>query len=275
MRTMPRLFVPTTICFTLLTGCVAWRSAPPLPVRYSVPRGPQLVVNSDFKLPEENRLLDELEKLRGHVSRTLELPVSEQPIQIYLFKSGKVYRRFLKKHFPDFPKRRAFFVRRQDELAVYAHYSDRVAEDLRHEVSHGYLHSVVKHVPLWLDEGLAEYFEIPREKNGNHSQHVNEIITALKRTESDAPWHPNLARLESLVSAGQMEQMDYAESWAWIHWLLESTPERREALQEYLREARKGGKPGKLSKWLTERGLELNEDRLVEYVRGLNVQSAR
>ena len=41
-------------------------------------------------------------------------------------------------------------------LTVYAYWGDRVAEDLRHEVTHGYLHTMVPHVPLWLDEGLAQ-----------------------------------------------------------------------------------------------------------------------
>ena len=263
------------LCSLLCAGCTVWRSTPPLPVRYSVPRGPQLVVNSDFKLPEQSRLLDDLEQLRGRVSRTLELPVSEQPIQVYLFKSEKLYRRFLKKHFPDFPKRRAFFVRRQNELAVYAHYSDRVAEDLRHEVSHGYLHSVLRRVPLWLDEGLAEYFEIPPERNANHTQHIHELTAALKTTEENAPWQPNMARLESLGGAGEMQQLDYAESWAWVHWLLETPPERREALQDYLRDARKSGKPRKLSEWLTQRDIAPNEKQLVEYVRGLGVRSSQ
>ncbi|GIT30210.1 MAG: hypothetical protein Ct9H300mP1_22560 [Planctomycetaceae bacterium] len=39
-------------------------------------------------------------------------------------------------------------------------------EDLRHEFTHGVLHSSLKRVPLWLDEGLAEYFEVVGPKPG-------------------------------------------------------------------------------------------------------------
>ena len=53
--------------------------------------------------------------------------------------------------------RRAFFVETDTQLSVYAQWGDRVAEDLRHEVTHGYLHAVVPNVPLWIDEGLAEF----------------------------------------------------------------------------------------------------------------------
>ena len=73
---------------------------------------------------------------------------------------------YLTRNFPSVPSRRAFFLETDTRLAVYAHWSDRVAEDLRHEVAHGYLHSVVPGLPLWLDEGLAEYFEVPRGQNG-------------------------------------------------------------------------------------------------------------
>ena len=75
-------------------------------------------------------------------------------------------RSFFRDRYPDFPKRRAFFVETDTQLAVYAQWGDRVAEDLRHEVAHGYLHAIVPSIPLWLDEGLAEYFEVPRGQNG-------------------------------------------------------------------------------------------------------------
>ncbi|MCG8583360.1 MAG: DUF1570 domain-containing protein [Pirellulales bacterium] len=268
LATKTSLRVTVLAAALALAGCTALRSTPPLPVRYSVPRGPQLVINSDFKMPEESRLLAELEQLRGRVSRALELPVSEQPIQVYLFKSEKLYRRFRKAHFPNFPKRRAFFVRRQDDLAVYAHYGDRVAEDLRHEVAHGYMHSVVHSMPLWLDEGLAEYFETSAERRGLHMQHVGELVVELPQGDSLA-WTPDLSRLEGIRDIEALEQIDYAESWAWVHWLLETTPARREALHSYLRALRKGDSPPPLTEWLFEHDIEFDSTMLVEHVRGL------
>ena len=56
------------------------------------------------------------------------------------------------KEFPDFPQRRAIFVETDAQLAVYAHWGPHVAEDLRHETAHGYLHSSTSHLPVWLDE---------------------------------------------------------------------------------------------------------------------------
>ena len=38
---------------------------------------------------------------------------------------------------------------------------DHLRTDLRHELTHALLHGVLKDVPLWLDEGLAGFFELP------------------------------------------------------------------------------------------------------------------
>ena len=51
-------------------------------------------------------------------------------------------------------------------------------------------------------------------------------------------WRPNLERLEQILAAEQLSQVDYAEAWAWAHWLL-ANPERREILTAYLVELRR------------------------------------
>ena len=44
---------------------------------------------------------------------------------------------------------------------VFAYKSKALPVDVRHEGTHGLLHAALPMVPLWLDEGLAEYFEVP------------------------------------------------------------------------------------------------------------------
>ncbi len=161
---------------------------------------------------------------------------------------------------PDFPERRALFVETDTRLVVYAYWGDRVAEDLRHEVAHGYLHSMVPHLPLWIDEGLAEFFEVPRGDRGFNVRHVREIQAA-----QSAGWHPDLRRLERLQSAADMNQMDYAEAWLWAHFLLESTPERLELLRGYLQALRSEETPTPVSQRLRELHLDY-EKKLAEHL---------
>jgi hypothetical protein len=175
--------------------------------------------------------LDELTVQRGELLSTLDLPASSQPIYVYLFASPERFKEFMRLRYPDLPDRRAFFVEKDSLLEVFAHAGDRVAEDLRHEVAHGYLHSVVPRIPLWVDEGLAEFFEVPPGYQGLNVPHVQHLAERLQ-----AGWQPNLLRLEALASPAEMDQIDYAESWAWVHYLLRTTPERRELLRGFLRD---------------------------------------
>ena len=211
-----------------------------LPDAYTTPVG-QLVFHSDFALPADHRLVRELTLERDDVIGTLGLTPSNEPIDVYLFRDAERYQDFLKKNFPNVPSRRAFFLETDTRLAVYAHWNDRVAEDLRHEIAHGYMHASMPNIPLWLDEGLAEYFEVPRGQGGLNRPHVDLLSDMTTKDH----WRPNLRRLEKLSDAAQMDQRDYAESWAWVYFFLNSPPERREILTAYVAQlqTRTAGQP--------------------------------
>ncbi len=204
-----------------------------MPDKYTVTLD-QLVVHTNFPLPSKHRLLQEINAERLDVSNKLALPVSDETINVYLFHDAEQFTEFIRLKYPNFPDRRAFFVETDTRLEVYAQWGDRTAEDLRHEVCHGYLHSVLENLPLWLDEGIAEYFEPPRGTHGLNSPHVKQLNELIKAGK----WHPNLQRLEAMRSPAEMTETDYAESWAWVHWMLETEPIRRTLLQEYLAEVR-------------------------------------
>ena len=213
-----------------------------LPNRSEVVAG-QLVIHADFPLAEQHRLVRDLETLRADVSQRLGLPISDEPVHLYLFESLDRYDAFAASHFPNFPVRRAFFVETDTRLSVFAPWQDRIAEDLRHETTHGYVHAVVPTVPLWLDEGIAEYFEVPRGDQGEHRDHVAHLSGRLL----EGTCRFDTERLEALQSAGELSQDHYAESWCWVHWLLHSTPERRKVLQDYLADLRRDGETAPLA----------------------------
>jgi hypothetical protein len=209
-------------------GCASWHATPALPTRSNMELD-QLVIHSDAPLPQHHRLLQELRAQRNLVSTKLGLPLSDEPIHVYLFSSAEKLAAYVRVHFPGLPTRRAFFVESDTKLNVYAYWGDRVAEDLRHEVAHGYLHSVVPNLPLWLDEGLAEYFEVPRGLDGVNRPHLDQLTGDPQR-----PWQPDLERLEQLRGTDEMTQIEYAQSWGWTQFLLESSPQRLQILQGYL-----------------------------------------
>ena len=234
--------VQLVVAVALASGCRGLTKQAALPTKHRM-EVDQLIFQSDFELSADDPLVRELRAERGEICRTLGLPCSDEPIEVYLFRDAEVYGKFLSRHFPQVPTRRAFFLETDKSLAVYAHFSDRVAEDLRHEVAHGYLHAVVPAVPLWLDEGLAEYFEVPRGHGGLNRPHV-QLLSDMQNLDG---WRPNLKKLEQLSAAAQMKQPDYAESWAWVYFLLHSSPETREQLTAYLTDVRSSDKVEPLS----------------------------
>jgi hypothetical protein len=253
----------------LVAGCSRVHDLPPtLPVQPTIARD-QLIVSSTFPVPRNHRLVEELVAQRYDLSSKLNLPTSDEPIHVYLFDDAQKFNAFLRERYPHFPARRAFFIETDTQLIVYAHWGGRVAEDLRHEVAHGYLHSVISNLPLWLDEGLAEYFEVPRGRHGVNRPHLESLSQRL----AEGTFQPNLPRLEQITDAAQLSQADYAEAWAWVHLLLEGKPDATPLLKGYLAALRREGGAEPLSKALLRLYPAIDRE-LVDHLRLLAQQPA-
>lgn len=224
----------------------------------------QLVFHGDAPVGRNRRLLDELAAQRTVIADRLALPMIEAPVHVYLYADESTYHREMSARFPNFAGRRALFVEDRGELAVYAHWSEQVADDLRHEVAHGHLHAASAHLPLWLDEGLAEFFEVGAARRGFNRPHVDYLLGQLDA----GGWQPNLARLESLANAADMTRLDYAEAWLWVHFLLESEGNMTTVLTDYLAELQITDAPVPLSAHLARR-LANPEAALVEHLRNV------
>jgi hypothetical protein len=246
----------------LVTGCHSLKLTPPvvdaqnkttrlvasgLPNKYTIKKD-QFLFRSNVELKEDAPLLRELVQLPEQVAGQLELPRSKTPIYVYLFEDRDRYEEFMHGKYPNLPKRRAFFVALPhtagggEDLLVYTFWGERVREDLRHELTHALLHSVLRDVPLWLDEGLAEYFEVPPEANGFNPRHLEQI-----RLASTSWFKADLPHLEQLTEVQQMTPAEYREAWAWVHLMLHNGPESRSVLISYLALLRTNPSPGPLA----------------------------
>jgi hypothetical protein len=226
------------ICAIVLCGCANLApSQLTLPGQDALPaRGSfvceQLVVHGDVPLTEYKPLFDELAAQRSEIYRRLGLSSPKRLIDVYLFDGKERFDEFMRRHHPEFPCRRAFFIETASQLTIYAQLGDRMADDLRHEVTHAYLHSAIPDIPLWLDEGLAKYYEAPRNQHGLNRP----LWQRFQERVSEKTWQPDLRRLEKFPSTYNMTQDDYVEAWAWVHFLLESHPAREGLLKNYLSE---------------------------------------
>lgn len=200
-----------------------------LPSQHSV-NSKHFIIHSNVKLDSDNVLVQELQELRERLFATLRLPEQRDAVNVYLFSDEASYRYYMNTTWQNLPPRRAYFVGTTRELAVYSFLSSKVQEDLRHEFTHGLLHGSLKTVPLWLDEGLAEYFEVnPQIPDAVHVEHVLEWEIAKQDN-----WSPNLFRLEMLTDFRDMTQRDYAEAWGWVHYMLQTSDQTAEVLLKYV-----------------------------------------
>lgn len=220
----------------------------------------QYIFLTDFDIPRNLPLFRELSTLRDQVYKELQLPPSSTLVQVYLFEDRERYERFMQAKYPDLPKRRAFFVAQPrrlggtEDLLVYTYWGDRIQQDLRHELTHALLHSVLKDVPLWLDEGLAEFFELPPVWNGINYQHLENL-----RRGPTGPAKLDLSRLEQFSDVQQMTPAEYREAWAWVHLMLRSSPAARQVLINYLQDLRTNTRPGPLRPRLVNSFLDLEQ----------------
>jgi hypothetical protein len=220
----------------------------PVPVAVAAPgkyhvRRDFYVVYHDFPLDRNDPLFTELDSLPEQVFGELKLPPGTAVVQVFLFDTQEHYERYMQKKWPDLPKRRAYFLSQPraggaDELKIYTWMGDHITTDLRHELTHALLRSVLKEVPIWLDEGLAGYFELAPAQQGVNPQHLETLL----RT----PFRPDLARLEKLKQVGEMQKPEYREAWAWVNLMLRSGPGAKKVLHQYLQALRTDPNPGPL-----------------------------
>ena len=64
-----------------------------------------------------------------------------------------------------------------------------------------------------------------------------------------------------------MHRLDYQESWAWVHFLLQESPDTQRLLINYLRDLRENPDPGSLADRI-EAEMPYASERLLSYVSG-------
>jgi hypothetical protein len=256
----------TAVALTLMGGCHSLKMnappekteahsdgavAPAAPSKYSFRVAPYIFL-SDFDVPHDQPLFQELAGMRDQIYKELQLLPGNAVVQVYLFEDEERYKRFMESRYPDLPQRRAFFIAQPraigggEDLNVYTFWGKKIQQDLRHELTHALLHSVIRDVPLWLDEGLAEYFELPPDHKGFNPAHLESL-----RHSPLGPYKPDLARLEGLTEVKQMTTAEYREAWGWVHLMLRDKPEAKTVLTNYLHQMSINAAPGLLEPKLT------------------------
>lgn len=264
-RLRASLAVAVALICAGVSGCVAFgqrQGNPLVPAKFLTQAGPYRIWTNEPMAKDADSVLA-LQGLERQVQRELGLRVdaSETPIEVYILDSSDTFEHFLTFYYPELPARRAFFLARGDRRVVYTYFGGRLTEDLRHEATHALLNATATELPLWLDEGLAEYFEVPESSRGLNREH-------LARLPGDRAngWLPDLERLEALDDVREMTPRDYRESWAWVSFLLDGSPESRGVLLGYLADLKAGGPADSLATRVESLSGAETQARLLAYL---------
>lgn len=197
-------------------------------------KGP-FVIHADFPLASREPLFSELAQLQSDLQTQLKIGAPREPIHVYLFHDKNSYTSYMRRYFPHITPRRAMFIKSNSPGNVFAYDSPALPVDLRHECTHAILHACMIPAPLWLDEGLAEYFEVSRHERKTSNPHHSKMRPKFYWMKT-----PSLRRLEDIRSLDGMGAREYRESWAWVHFMLHGPAAANEVLLNFLKSLQDG-----------------------------------
>lgn len=190
-----------------------------------------VVVQADFPLTEIRSILEEIKQLQRDLNLYMGVPEPREKIELCIFKNDNSYKKFLKEVFPEAPRdRRALYIKKDGRPGTLLVQKSKDFEiDLRHEMTHAVIHASISVVPIWLDEGLAVYFEMPPHERSAGNPYMKQA-----RWNARLNMAPQLNRLEKLEHIGQMTTHEYRDSWSWVHFLIHHSSETHRILAGYL-----------------------------------------
>jgi hypothetical protein len=190
------------------------------------------MIHCDFPLNDESSLLSELNSVRADLRELLNVVPKQSKIHIVLFGTESEYRRYMAKYFVGLPERRAMFIQHRGPGMLFTFVHPELDTDLRHEVTHAIVNRRNHALPLWLDEGLAEYFEVLRAERFAGNPGVPAVAKLARQGRLRS-----IAELASIEQLSEFSDAHYRDAWAWVHFLIHRKSETRELLTRYLRES--------------------------------------
>jgi hypothetical protein len=141
------------------------------------------------------------------------------------------------------------------DLNYIAMLSDKNPDNLRvvfHEYTHLLARNSGQQLPVWLSEGLAEYYSTFQPLKGGREAVFGDVVGYHIQQLNNSVLIPiaELLRIDnnsSLYNEGNRRSLFYAEAWALVHMILRAEPSRAGQLSAYVDRVSHGGDP--VSAW--------------------------
>lgn len=225
---------------------------------------------------------DDLERLRATLAQILPglRLTSPNPTVIYVFRSSAAFAPYQEIHGGKPAGVGGYFLSRP--LGNYVAIDGDPRGDQRAIIYHEYIHYVLRNsyvwLPLWLNEGLAEYYSTFDVARGDakiglpHEAHI-----AFLRTHPLGPIRQLLVVDDRSPAYNESSRRGafYAQSWVLTHYLMLGNDHRHDQLIDYLRRLR-AGEPSEAA-FSTSFGVapEALDKELADYLRGYTLHYLR
>lgn len=163
----------------------------------------------------------ELSRLHIRLQRELGARPLSRPTKVYVYAQADHYVSAVRKLGIEPGGRPAIFVKRNGETYIFTYSHGDYLQTLRHEFTHAVLHDSFSTPPLWLDEGLAEYYEAA-DDSGRQAAYERLLATQLRIV-----WKPSPDRMARWRNMEDMRMLEYAEAWSWVKLFMQSPAGRQ------------------------------------------------
>jgi tetratricopeptide (TPR) repeat protein len=114
-----------------------------------------------------------------------------------------------------------------------------------HEYAHMLQQNAMAAIPLWLNEGLAEYFSTFRLRRGDEraeiGRAVDSHVTLLRNRFLPFRELLTTTRSSALYNEGDRRGVFYAQAWATVHYIMADVPDGPVAINRYVEDVRRSG----------------------------------
>jgi len=255
-----------------LVVIIALALAAPASAEWRRVNSPNFIVVGDVSARDLRATATKLEGFREALRRVLPAVTSSSPVPtvVVVFPTDEAFAPF-KPTYQGKPKAIAGYAAPGSGISYIAmlnagEYSDHV---IFHEYTHMMIANAVTRVPVWLNEGLAEFYSSFALLDGGKRAQIGRPLAEHLRALNGSIRVPLVDLLKADASSPLYNEENrasdfYAESWALTHMLLNGQPSRSTELSDYLQRVNNGASEAQA--WEQVFGTARTENQLRQYV---------
>ena len=241
------------LLFVLLTSAslLVTAAAPPQ-AQWRRLDSPNFIVIGEVGAGELRDIAVKFEGFRETLGRVLNERVTSTavPTVVIVFRGDATFNPYKPKYQGKRIDVAGLFVPRRDVnyIAMVADNNDQRLRVVFHEYAHLLISNTGQRVPVWLNEGLAEYYSTFELQRGGREAIIGRIIEAHLQDLNETtllklPELLNTTHESPLYNEGSRRSVFYAQAWALTHFIFRNQPSLAPQLAEYLGHLSKGLAP--------------------------------